>query len=390
MSKKILVLSMMALVSGCTGFQAETPLASSKSSNPWSQGTVTDSSSTSTATTMPDVRYASCSISLPALIMQDQELRLVIVTQGIAKVQVSVNGSEYGDLGTVNGALSWPGNSFDPGNYNLNFRSFTSSKQVVACDPVKKVVTIAAVATTPTIPSIPDTPSVPTNPPINPQPSPPVTVDPPPVTGGIYSDYVSHMGVGQIITQDFKNLHKPASLVTRVMNNQNYVEIFYDGAGSGNMGTGNARKKLKFFVPPGTAAMDAGMYLFLCPSDELRGLWKMYSPPVSSFASISTGDVGGSHSEDTFRKLADKKEKPFYSPPTTGNFLVISSPNDVETPLSQGGYLYSHFQYPCGDFQRLSLRLYVRKDCYERWFNSVNTKWDAQGNPAEDAVHTCQ
>lgn len=381
--KKISLLLAMAILAGCTGFQAEKMAEKiDKSSNPWNQGTVIDTPSAA-ATTPIGASRPSCSISVPSIIMQNQELRLIISSFGVAKAQVSVNGSEFRDLGTVQGFVSWPSNTFEAGSYSLKFRSLTASKQTVACDPENKVVTIAPVNGGAVVPVIP-------TPPVSPLPSPTTTLPEVPSTGvGEYTDYEVHVGVGPIVNKGFNSLHKPSTLGTRVIGNHSYFEILYDGVGSGNMGTGQARKKLKFFIPPGTAAIDAGMYLFLCPSDELRGYWKLYSPPLSALSAISTSESGGSHSEDTFRMIAEKKEKPFYLPPTTGNYLVMSSPNDVESPLSQGGYLYSHVQYPCGDFQRLSIRLYVRKDCYERWFNSSAMKWDVNGNPVENAIHVC-
>jgi len=91
MRKHLGVSLALTILTGCTGFQAEVAQKIDKSSNPWSQGIVADSSS-NTPTTPSGVHNATCAISVPALIMQNQELRVLISTQGIASVQVSVNG----------------------------------------------------------------------------------------------------------------------------------------------------------------------------------------------------------------------------------------------------------------------------------------------------------
>lgn len=162
----LLIILFFAFSACSRNFGVKEVVPTSRSNSPWSQGILVPGSENQNSTSSSNGATTFCALDVPTTFRQDQELRVVISSRAVARVEVSVNQGSFEALGTTNGTLAWPGNSFTAGEYNLAFRGVTSNGSVIACDPASKVVTIQSTGTT--------TPS-PTNPqpsPVNPQPSP--------------------------------------------------------------------------------------------------------------------------------------------------------------------------------------------------------------------------
>lgn len=229
-------------------------------------------------------------------------------------------------------------------------------------------------------PIIPTVPSNPTN------PAPPPTSPTPP--GTTYTSYIPVVAVNGKTT-NFRDSQHFQALTTRSMEGVQLKILEYE-ATSTNQGTA---EKLKFFLPPGTMAFDANFYHFLA-YQEGTGAMKLYSPPTTVITSITPSmayDLPGGKKDysQILSKLVNKNEVLYYTAGAPANFLSISSPESLSTPLSSGGYVYLNFRHPGGQFQRSLWKIYVKADCYDKWFNSSNTKWDANGNPAEGVAHYC-
>ena len=67
--------------------------------------------------------------------------------------------------------------------------------------------------------------------------------------------------------------------------------------------------------------------------------------------------------------------------------MLVSSPNNPINPLEKGGWVYSNFKYPGDQLQRGLFKIYVKEDCYQQWYMSA--EWDSNGNPKENADHSC-
>lgn len=106
------------------------------------------------------IPQSSCSILIAESLRKDEELRVTVISQGISAVNASANNGNFIDIGTTNGILTWPGNTFPPYAYLLKFRGIKADGAIVDCDPAVKTVTIRDEVYTPPV-------SSPTNPPVN-------------------------------------------------------------------------------------------------------------------------------------------------------------------------------------------------------------------------------
>ena len=146
--------------------------------------------------------------------------------------------------------------------------------------------------------------------------------------------------------------------------------------------------RLKFFLPPGTIAFNASLFYFVAAQEGKVAL-RFNQPPIISLGAVTAANAGGPIDETVLRNLVAGKEVLYYSASSPPNAVTLSSPNNAIDPISPGGYVYGNFQYPGGILQRGLLQIFVKADCYEKWFNSTSTQWDAKGNPDENATHTC-
>jgi hypothetical protein len=205
--------------------------------------------------------------------------------------------------------------------------------------------------------------------------------------GGLHPDYLPIVGSNGITT-NFRGLQDPRSVVSQNVEGVALKVLSYEAI-SGSQG------QLKFFLPPGTVAFDANLYLFLA-YEEGRGALRLYSPPTISLATITPEMVtapdnipNGNDYSLVFDKLVAQGEVLYYTAGAPANFLLLSSPDGLSPALASGGWVYGNFQYPGGQFQRSLWKVYVKADCYERWFDSPGTGRDASVNPAEGDSHTC-
>lgn len=196
------------------------------------------------------------------------------------------------------------------------------------------------------------------------------------------SEYRPIVGSNGVNT-GFRTIQTPSSLQNAGLGTSYAVkrldyEVFGDTAG-----------RMKFFLPPGTVAFNANLYYYYVFQEGKVAL-RLNQPPVTPLSSITPGNAGGSVNESVLRNLGSGQEILYYSAGAPANSLVISSPELPIAPMATGGYVYGNYQYPGDILQRGLLQVFVKADCYEQWFNSPQTQWDAFGNPDENATHTCE
>lgn len=155
---------------------------------------------------------------------------------------------------------------------------------------------------------------------------------------------------------------------------------------------------MKFFVPPGVLEFKA-RYVGYKSIEPAQGSARLNVPPVTNPISITQdlayatanagGDPHGGLFNETILKniLTANKEVYFYGPPESGG-MAISYGGEYLSPVpTSGGYLYVWFRYPGGRPISSTFTFIVDKACYENWF--ANARWDVNGNPDENATHTC-
>ncbi len=332
----------------------------SQTSNPWGQGVPTDSAPPLDSGNSGSGENAFCQVSMPSSILQSQELRVTVTSQNLVKFQVSTNGTEYVDLGTSNGSIIWPANNFPAGNYTLRFRGVTSTAQTITCDP--NPLALAVIGATPSPPSSGG------------------GTTPPELNGSTYPGYIPVVA-NNGVTSNFRGLQNPQNLVSMTESGVALKVLDFEAISSlqGTQG------QLKFFLPPGTMAFDANIYLYLA-YQEGRGALRLYAPPTTAIAAITPSIVDYAK---VFSKLSGRAEALYYTAGAPANFWLLSSPSTLSPELTTGGYVYWNFQYPGGQFQRSLWKIYVKASCYEKWYAAASTKWDANGNPLEGVSHTC-
>lgn len=149
---------------------------------------------------------------------------------------------------------------------------------------------------------------------------------------------------------------------------------------------GGDQSQLRFFLPPGTVAVDANFYYYWTDESGMGAL-RMNNPPTTSLGSITPQN--STTLSTRLNKLKSGEEVLVYSPGGVANFDVLLEGGESISPLVSGGYVYSNFKYPGSQVMRSLWSVYVKASCYEKWFNSPTTKWDSQGNPDESSGHTC-
>lgn len=329
-----------------------------------------------------------CQVTTPSQIKKEQELRVGLSSSGVVRIQASVNGGDFGDFSMINGIQTYAGNSFDPGTYKILFRARKANGEVVPCNPTHTYIMVTGTQSQPPSPVIPTVPTPPTNPTVPSNPANPVT--PPIVQSQVFPHYLPIVAQQGLMT-GFRNLQQPQNLPTMRIDGVILKVLDYEAISNlqGTIG------QLKFFLPPGTMAYDANFYHYLAYQDG-KGATKLYSPPTININAITPSmafDIdnipGGSDYSKVFNKLSGGGEVLYYTRGAPANFLVVSSPSSLGAPLTIGGYVYTNFQHPGDQFQRSLWKVYVKADCYEKWFNSPSTKWDANGNPSEGFAHSC-
>ena len=197
------------------------------------------------------------------------------------------------------------------------------------------------------------------------------------------SDYRAIVGSNGEDYKGFKTIQAPALLQSANWGTSYQIkrldyEVYSDTAG-----------RMKFFLPPGTVAFNANLYYYY-QFEEGKVALHFNQIPVTPFSSITANNAGGAINETVLQRLINNDEILYYSAGAPANSLVLSSPDKPIDPIAKGGYVYGNYQYPGGMLQRGLLKVYVKADCYTQWYNSASTQWDANGNPDENAEHTCE
>lgn len=280
-------------------------------------------------------------------------------------MEVSVNHDNYISLGTNYGELKWPGNTFEAGEYNLIFRGISSSGAIISCDPSSIKVTIQNQNSVP--------PSIPVPAPLPPSPNPVPAPSPNPGSDRDKSEYSSLVKTGY---SGYRDSYNPAT------------KIVYEGSDALLTTSHNDLRisKVKIFVPPGTRLFTASFLTYL-GSEESKAAGRFGEVPVSTAANVTAATMMR-NTTHTLERLMAGEELPFYSPGGSGN-LGISEPYQFDTfKASKGGYIYINvMSVPGGVIKTLQTRMTVDETCYRSWY--ANAKWDSQGNPDENATHTC-
>lgn len=145
-------------------------------------------------------------------------------------------------------------------------------------------------------------------------------------------------------------------------------------------------ERVKFFVPPGTKRFTVSFLTYLSPQ-EAKAAGRFGAVPTSTAADVTAATMIR-NTANTLERLVAGEELPFYSPEGSGN-LGISEPYQFDTfRVNNGGYVYLHvLSVPGGMVKTLQTRMVVDEVCYRSWY--AHAQWDAQGNPDENATHTC-
>lgn len=368
----------------------------------WAQAEVSNS-----AEPAAGAMSGSCSIYLPAVLERDQEFRVVVMSRNVSQVQVSVANNAFFDIGTKNGTLKWPGNSFAPAEYHLRFRAIKTDGTVTICDPSLKIVTVSDSRGGPT-PNPNPSPSPSPTPPVIPVPTtPPPTggggqpSQPPPSTGGgssaIDRSYValtgySYPGSGApAVTnsgfKNFKEIYKPdASMLIEMGSTGAPGEKCYKlrTRHGSNL---NGITKFRVYLPPGTKQFGISTLTYYDQSTEQAAAYRFDAPPISTY------EVAGNDSvfwnTDTKRNLEHVYSGKEYSGrmgiggnimPSFGTVSGSDYLNRYSFKTTRGGWLYINFLRIIGQGPlNMDTGVCVDPVAYEQWYNSA--QWDQDGNP---------
>lgn len=201
------------------------------------------------------------------------------------------------------------------------------------------------------------------------------------------TDYFSVVGPSAQ-WRGFKDLNKPDLLPVGSV--PNTLQISYTAGRY-------APDKLKFFLPPGTVMFTANFLVFLSQM-ESKGVMRLNTPPTTAASKVTRdmawspgnaggGNFGGAFDETILRNILDEKEVFFYGNAGAG-LMPVSYGGALINPIpTKGGYAYGRFQYPDGVLGATQWSVFVNKECYEKWYKTAT--WDANGNPSETAIHSC-
>lgn len=384
-------LALAAVLSGCLGGFKTVGETATKSSNfnPWAQGTVTSSSfsdEANSATTTP-----TCSIYVPAVIGQDQELRIVVMSRGLAQFQVSVNGSEYIALPTTNGTISWAANLFDAGTYNLKFRGLLANNSNMTCDPENKTLTIYAVeSSTPTGPTVPTVPTPTPNPSPSPTPSPTNPPSQPSNSGAtVDRNYTALVGINGAY-RGFKDIYNPTNLTKMDID-----PAFAPGEKCYHLSTRHGHEVLRslsstqyrFFIPPGTKSFTMIALTYYDSVTTQAITMKLNSAPTSNYEYVVANHQTSTLGRESLEQLFGGAEV-FGIVGPNANVLPGFPGKGTGTDHSvrylykapRAGWLYvNHLRVIGGVSMLLTTTTCVDPTDYENWYR--NAQWDGDGNP---------
>lgn len=366
------------IFSGChNGFKVGKDSISSTSnttaSNPWSQATALPLSDSQQSNTT-NRTTASCSIYVPATLSRDQELRAVVMSQGIVQFQVSINGSAFINLGSTNGTLTWTANLFDPGIYNLRFRGLLANNTTVSCDPAQKTVNIHA-STSSSAPA--------------PTPNPPAPDIPQNDNGIIDRNYAPLVGTNGAF-KGFKEIYNPSNLPKVDLD-----PSFAPGEKCYQLSTRHwpevlrtwASPRYRIFIPPGTKTFFMTALTYYDSTTVQALTMKLNAPPTATYEYVLANDPSSALGRTALENLFAGAEVHGYVGlnanvmpgfPGKGTGTDNSVRYTYKTP--KGGWLYiNHLRIIGGVSMLMNTAACVDITDYENWYR--NARWDSDGNP---------
>lgn len=371
------------LFTNCTGgFKVSDEVVSQ---NPWSQGSADTNTPQSDGSGTP-----SCSVtSSSSTIAKDEQFALNISSSNILKIELSVNHGDYISLGITNGTLSWPGGSFESGNYELQFRALAENGSYLDCDPANQTIRIYTPAQSiPTLPPIPTTPSTgDSGSPNNGNGGSSANID------RNYIPLTGYTGNGSAMDSSFKNfktIYHPDNLPLidisaefapgvkcynlTIRHHQNSLRM------------ASSTQKYRIFIPPGTKFFDMMTLTYWDQTTRQAIAVKMDSPPQSSYEDVLNRSNLPADSSRILEAILNGQEIRAHVN-EGGNVLPRisggttyggASPYIYQT--NRGGWLYVNQVKLIGDVaMNLEIRMCVDPTAYKAWYNSAS--WDNEGNP---------
>lgn len=172
---------------------------------------------------------------------------------------------------------------------------------------------------------------------------------------------------------DFKTELNP-STSTRLVSAGDYYR--YQIVDSGTYGS-----QVRIFVPPGTVQI-ASNILVVSP---VKAIWRWATQPTTSIATVS-GEKLLPYGTSLITALLAGQDVVF-STNNPGMLPFDTGSGGLVSPLQTGAYAYINLAYSSSP--TFTSTLIVNKACYDKWYSSASTKW-VNGNPAENATHTCE
>lgn len=367
-------------VIGCQNGFKSLDVQSGTSAGNWTQGQVIDSTSDA-ASSVYQGDY--CTITAPDQFRRDEELRASAASQNIVRLQVSVNDGEFGDLPTMNGTMSWAGNSFEAAAYHLRFRGLKADGSALDCSPSSKVVTVTPASQVPTIPTAPSTPTIPTSP--TPGGSSSANID------GNYIPLTGYSANGSATDNGFKNfktIYHPDNIKNRMVYKLApgvECHVIHTDHNATTLRMAPASQKYRIFLPPGTMSFDITTYTYGDTTTRQAMAVRMDAAPVSSYEETLSQPIFP-EGDRVLERLVNGEEFRSYVG-EGGNLLPRfgggtnyngATPYVYRSP--RGGWLYMNQLKLIGDVaMRIETRTCVDPEIYRAWYNSA--QWDSDGNP---------
>lgn len=359
-----------------------------------------DNSGTSNPSADTPNSTAECSVTASSTsVNQYDPLSLNInSSSNIAKIEVSVNNSNYSNLGLTRGSYSWPAGYFPAGNYVLRFRAQTATGSFINCTPTTQTVNVYHLSISNPTPNPQPTPSPTPSPTPAPQPSPSsgnnsssnYTIDRSYVA---LTGYTANGGAFDAGFKNFKTIYHPDNMTL-----MDVAADFAPGVKCYNMQirhhanslrAASSTQKYRIYVPPGTKYFDMMTLTYWDQTTKQALAIKMNSAPQSTYSdALSNPNLPGDSMQLSriLENMFNGQEYRSYIneggnalPRISGGITYGgSAPYLYQTP--RGGWIYVNQVKLIGDVaMNLEIRLCVDPAAYKSWYNSA--QWDSDGNP---------
>jgi hypothetical protein len=148
----------------------------------------------------------------------------------------------------------------------------------------------------------------------------------------------------------------------------------------------------RLFIPPGVKSLELVMYTF-ASSPESKVLLRFGAPPVGAAENVTQQSASAVNLTTVLQNLTANGggvELPFWAPASAGSVRLSSRSTEPSQPIlaTTGGWIYINaLAVPGNQIYQMQAAMIVDETCYRTWY--ANALWDAAGNPAENATHTC-